>query len=161
VYGNASFQDPVVSGWVRGDFAAAQAVLFGLAVAVLALLVVALGAPMGAFAVATFLVVLAAAIPVDGWRFLPGALLAGLAVDGLVRVVPLRWRARTAAAALPALVNLVLGLTIGLAGTLTWSVTLLLGVVVASAALGWGLAEASERLFLHSAAPERVPEVAA
>ena len=30
-YGTASFQDPVNSGWVREDFAAAQALLFGLA----------------------------------------------------------------------------------------------------------------------------------
>ena len=153
-YGNAAFQDPVNSGWVRDDFAAAQALLFGLALAVMALLVIALGAPIGAFTVALFIVVLAAAIPSDQWRFLPGALLAGLAVDALVRAVKPRWRARVAAAALPAFATLAMALTIGLGGTLIWSVTLLLGVSLASGILGWALAEGVERLFARSTLPE-------
>ena len=100
------------------------------------------------------IVVLAAAIPSDQWRFLPGALLAGLAVDALVRAVKPRWRARVAAAALPAFVTLAMGLTIGLGGTLIWSVTLLLGVSLASGILGWALAEGVERLFARSTLPE-------
>ncbi len=153
-YGTASFQDPVNSGWVREDFAAAQALLFGLALAVVALLIVALGAPLGAFAVALVIVALAAAVPVDGWRFLPGAAIAGLVVDGIVRAVRPRWKARAAAAALPAAASLATGLTIGAAGTLTWSITLLLGVALASAVLGWALAEAVDRLLPRSIAPE-------
>ncbi|HET9852811.1 MAG TPA: hypothetical protein VFP56_09925 [Candidatus Limnocylindrales bacterium] len=145
-YGNAAFQDPVNSGWVREDFAAAQSLVFGLALAAVALVLIALGAPVGSFTVALLIVVLAAAIPSDQWRFLPGALLTGLAVDGLVRLVKPRWRARVAAAALPALATLAVGLTIGLGGTLSWSVTLLLGVSVACGVLGWALAEAVERL---------------
>jgi hypothetical protein len=145
-YGNAAFQDPVNSGWVREDLAASQSMIFGLTLAAMALLLIALGAPTGAFTVALLIVVLAAAIPSDQWRFLPGALLAGLAVDGLVRLVKPRWRSRVAAAALPALATLAIGLTIGLGGTLSWSVTLLLGVALASGVLGWALAEAVERL---------------
>jgi len=146
-YGNAAFQDPVNSGWVRDDFAAAQSLIFGLVLAAIALLLVAMGAPMGAFATALLIVVLMAAITRDEWRFLPAALIAGLAVDALVRVVPPRWRARVAAAALPTLATLAVGLTIGLGGTLNWSVTLLLGVTLATGVLGWALAEAIERLF--------------
>ena len=156
-YGTAAFQDPVNSGWVREDLAAAQALLFGLALAIVALLVIALGAPLGAFAVVLLIIVAAAALPVDGWHFLPAALIAGLIVDGLVRTVRPRWKARVAAATLPALATLAMGLTIGIAGTLSWSMTLLLGVALASAVLGWALAEAVERLLPRSAGPEPVP----
>lgn len=145
-YGAAAFQDPAGSGWVREDLAAAQSILFGLALSVVALLLVALGAPLGSFAVALLIVVFMSALPADQWRFLPGALLAGLLVDGLVRSVRLRLRARVAAAALPAAANLAIGITIGVGGTLTWSMTLLLGVAVVSAALGWALAEIVERM---------------
>jgi TolB protein len=157
VYAAGPFQDASSSGWVREDFAAAQALILGIALAVIALLVVALGAPPGSFAVVLGIVVTAAAIPSDEWRFIPGAIAAGLVIDLLLRAVPARRRARVAAAATPALANLALGLTIGAGGTLAWSVTLLLGVVVASGIIGWALAEAVERLLLHRPGPEVVP----
>ena len=156
-YGNASFQDPVTSGWVREDLATAQALLFGLVLAVLGLLIAALGAPFGAFTLVLLIVVLASAIPVDGWRFLPAALIAGLAVDGLVRLARPRWRPHVAAAALPALGNLAIALTAGVAGTLAWSLTLLFGVALASGVLGWALAEAVQRLFTRPAAAGQAP----
>jgi Tol biopolymer transport system component len=156
-YGNAAFQDAATSGWVREDLAAAAMLLFGLALAAVALVVVALGAPFGAFAIVLLIVVLGAAIPVDGWRFLPAAAIAGLAVDLLVRAVRPRWRSRVAAAALPAFATLGVGLTVGAGGTLAWSLTLLLGVTLASALLGWGLAEAVERLLPRQGSPETVP----
>ena len=145
-YGAAAFQDPAGSGWVREDLASAQALLFGLALSIVALLIVALGAPAGAFTVALLIVVGMSALPTDQWRFLPGALAAGLLTDGIVRSVRARLRPRVAAATLPALATLAIGLTIGLGGTMTWSITLLLGVALASGALGWGLAEVVERL---------------
>ena len=145
-YGSAAFQDPVNSGWVREDFAAAQSLLFGLALSAVALILVAMGAPAGAFTVALLLMAAAAAIPGDQWRFLPAALVAGVAADGLVAVSRPRWRARVAAAALPALATLGIGLTIGVGDTLAWSVTLLLGVAMAAGVLGWGLAEVVDRL---------------
>jgi Tol biopolymer transport system component len=145
-YGTGSFQDPVTSSWVREDVAVAQALLFAIALAGLASVIVALGAPLGAFAVVLTIVALASAIPVDGWRFVPGALLAGLLVDGLVSVAGPRWRGRVAAAGLASGGNLALALTIGLAGSLSWSVTLLRGVGLAAAHKGWGLATLLERL---------------
>lgn len=150
-YGNAAFQDPVSSSWVREDLASAQAILFGIALAAIALVLVAMGAPFGSFAVVALIVVVASAVQNDAWRYLPAALIAGLITDGLVALVRLRWRSRVAAAAFPALVTLGLALTIGTAGTLSWSMTLLLGVALAVAALGWGLAEAVERLLQHPA----------
>ena len=69
----ASFQDPALSGWVREDFAAAQAILFGLALSLVALLLVALGAPLGSFTLALLIVGRDLRVPADAWRFLPGA----------------------------------------------------------------------------------------
>jgi Tol biopolymer transport system component len=153
-YATGSFGDASGSGWVREDLAAAQAILFGIALSIVALLIVAMGAPLGSFTVALTIIVALSALATDAWRFLPGAFLAGLVVDGLVRSVRQRWRARVAAAALPALANLALGVTIGLTGTLAWSVSLLLGVTIVSAALGWALAEAVERLLPRQATPD-------
>jgi TolB protein len=156
VYAVAAFQDASSSGWVREDLAAAQSLLFGIALAAVALLLLALGAPLGSFTLVLLIVFALAAIPLDQWQFLPAALIAGLLVDGMVRSVRPRLRARVAAAALPALATLAIGLTIGAAGTLAWSITLLLGVSVAAGLLGWGLAEAVERLLQrppHPGAP--------
>ena len=61
-YGSGRFQDARASGWVVEDFAAAQAILFGIALAILALLLLALGAPLGAFTLALTIVVAAGAI---------------------------------------------------------------------------------------------------
>jgi Tol biopolymer transport system component len=149
-YGNAAFQDASSSGWVREDLAAAKALLFAVSLAVMALLILALGAPLGAFGLATGIVVALAAIPEDQWRLVPAGIIAGLLVDVLVRTVRPGLRARAAAAALPALTNLGIGLTIGAGGTLAWSTTLLLGVTVASAAIGWGIAEVVGRLLGHA-----------
>jgi Tol biopolymer transport system component len=156
-YASASFQDARLSGWVLDDFAAAQAIIFGIALAILALLLLALGAPLGSFALALTIVVAAGAVVTDQWRFIPAAIVAGLIVDGLVRSVGQRWRARLAAAALPGLAFVAIGLTIGASGSLAWSMTLLLGVAIASAAIGWGIAEAVVRLLPRPPAPEVAP----
>jgi Tol biopolymer transport system component len=152
-YATGSYGDAGSSGWVREDLAAAEAILFGIALAVIALLLVALGAPFGSATLALTIVVALAAIPGDGWRFLPGAIIAGLIADILIRSVRLRVRPWVAATALPALANLAIGLTIGWGGTMEWSITLLFGVTVLSAVLGWGLAEATERLFPRPVVP--------
>jgi hypothetical protein len=152
-YTTGAFGDAAQSGWVREDLAAAQALLFGLTLSIVALLVVALGAPFGAFAVSTLIVVGISAVATDQWRFLPSALIAGLLVDVIVRSVRRRWRARVAAAALAGLANLAIALTIGVGGTLAWSISLLLGVALLSAALGWALAEAVERLLPRPSEP--------
>jgi len=157
-YATGSFGDAATSGWVREDLAVAKSLLFAVALAIMALLIVALGAPVGAFGLATAVAVGLAAIPEDQWRLIPASVIAGLLVDLLVRAVGPGLRARAAAAALPALVNLAIGLTIGAGGTLEWSTTLLLGVAVASAGIGWGLAEVVARILGH--APDVVTHAA-
>ncbi|MEO5704461.1 MAG: hypothetical protein ABIZ52_05625 [Candidatus Limnocylindrales bacterium] len=146
-YATGAFQDASSSGWVREDLASAEAILFGLALSVVALLLVALGAPLGAFTLALTIIVALAALAANEWRFVPAAVVAGALVDLLVRSIRLRLRARVAAAAFPAFANLGIALTIGVTGTLAWSITLLVGVAIVSAVIGFGLAEASERLF--------------
>jgi ABC-type Fe3+ transport system permease subunit len=68
-------------------------------------------------------------------------------VDLVVRAVPARRKTEIAAAALPAVTMLGIGITLGVAQSLAWSLTLLLGVATAAALIGWGLAYAVERLF--------------
>jgi TolB protein len=155
-YGSGSFPDARASGWVVDDFAAAQSILFGVALSVLALVLLALGAPLGSFTVAVTIVVLAGATLTDQWRFIPAAIAVGLIVDGLVSSVRRCWRAHLAAAALPGLTLLAIGVTIAASGALAWSPTLLLGVPIASALIGWGIAEAVVRLMPRPAAPEAV-----
>jgi len=150
VYASAAFQDAASSGWVREDLAAASSLIFGIVLAVLALLLVAVGAPLGSFTVVLLIVVAAGVVPTDEWRFLPGALIAGLLVDGLVWSASPRWRGHVAAATYPAAALLSVGLTIGIGGTFAWSITLLLGVALAAGLIGWALAEAAERLFPHA-----------
>jgi TolB protein len=157
-YGTVGFGDAATSGWVREDLAAAKSIILAIALAVMALLIVALGAPLGAFGLAAGIVVALGAIPEDQWRLIPAAVIAGLLVDLLVRAVRRSLRARAAAAALPGLVNLAIGLAIGAGGNLAWSTTLLLGVAVASALIGWGLAEVVARILGH--APDVVAHAA-
>jgi Tol biopolymer transport system component len=145
-YATGSAGDAATSGWVREDLAAAQAMLFGLVLSVVAMLLVALGAPFGSFALVAVIVAAISAAATDQWRFLLTAAIAGILVDVLVRSVRQRWRTRVAAAAFAGVLNLALGLTIGVTGALAWSITLLLGVTLVSAVLGWALAEAVERL---------------
>jgi Tol biopolymer transport system component len=158
VYASAGFGDASSSGWVREDLAAAKSLLFAISLAVMALLIVALGAPLGAFGLATGVVFALAAIPEDQWRLIPAGIIAGLLVDLLVRTVRPGLCARAAAAGLPALANLAIGLTIGASGSLVWSTTLLLGITVASAAVGWGIAEVVGRVLGH--APDVVAHAA-
>lgn len=149
-YGTGGFGDPSTSGWVRQDLAAAKSLLFAVVLAVLALLIVALGTPLGAFGLATGVVVALGALPEDQWHLVPAAIIAGLLLDLLVRSVRQKLRSRVAAAALPAFVIFAIGVTIGAGGDLAWSTSLLLGVTVASAAIGWGLAEVISRILGHA-----------
>jgi Tol biopolymer transport system component len=153
LYARAAYPAASSTPFVREDLAAAQTLLFAAILAIVALVLVALGSPLGGFAVALTIMVALAAIPSDQWRFVPGAILAGAAVDVLVRAVRPSRRARVAATALPALAVLALGVTLGLTGSLAWSVTLLLGVTTSAGLIGLGIAEAVQRLRPTTAHP--------
>jgi hypothetical protein len=146
-YAMAPFQPPESSLLVRSDYAAAETLLYAISLAIVAILLVALAAPFGAFALVSLLIVALSVAPTDGWEYLPAAAAAGVLVDLLVRSLPTRRRAQAAAAALPALSILGIGITLGIAQSLAWSLTLLLGLATAAALIGWGLAYAVERMF--------------
>jgi hypothetical protein len=131
---------------VREDLYAAQLMLFGIALAILGILLVGLGAPLGSFAAVLTIVALVPAATIDDYRYIPAAVVAGLLVDGLVQGVRPRWRMRAGAAGLAGIGNLAILLTIGAGGTLVWGVSLVLGVALTSALVGWVLAELVERM---------------
>ena len=139
-YGTGTYPDAATSGWVREDFAAAESILFAVVLAALALVVIALGAPLLSFALTLGIVVGVATLTTEAWAFLPAGIAAGALVDLLYRGLPERWRRRGATAAFAGLGVLGVGLTIGLSGALAWSGTLLSGVTLVAAAIGWGLA---------------------
>jgi hypothetical protein len=145
-FGRAAYPTGAADGFARFDLAAAMTLLWALALAVVALLLVGVGAPLGGFTLALGLLVAIAAVPSDQWQFLPAAIAAGIATDLAVRFGPVRQRDRIAAAALPALGVLALEATLSTAGTEAWSVTLTLGVAFAAGLLGLGLAEVVRRL---------------
>lgn len=147
VYGMFPFQAAENSFLVRWDFAAAEAVLFAVSLAVVAILLGALAAPLGSFTLVMFLIAALSVAATDGWEYLPAAFVGGAVVDVLVRSAPARRKGEVAAAALPAAGILALGVTLAAANSLAWSLTLLLGVTTLAALVGWGLAYAVERLF--------------
>ena len=158
VFAMAPFQAPESSFLVRNDYAAAEAILFAVSLAIVALLLVALGAPFGSFTLVMLVITALSVAATEGWQYLPAAAIAGVLVDLLVRSVPARRRARAAAAALPALALLGIGITLGMAQSLAWSLTVLLGLATAGAMIGWGLAYAVERLLRLPADPAMAVE---
>jgi Tol biopolymer transport system component len=156
VYAMAPFQPAESSFLVRTDYAAAQALLFGISLAIVAILLAVLSAPFGAYAVVLVLIVGLSVAATGQWGYVPAAVVAGLLVDLLVRSVPPRRRLMAAATALPAAGILALGVTLAASNVLAWSITLLLGVATATALAGWGLAYAVERLF-HPGAGATAP----
>lgn len=145
-YARSGFQADRASGFARWELMAAESVLFGIVLSILALALVALGAPVGGFTVVLAVVTALAVVPTDEWRFVPGAFIAGLVTDVFVRIVRARDRPTVAAAVFPASATLATGFTIGFGGTLTWSLTMLLGVATITALLGWGVAIVIRRL---------------
>jgi hypothetical protein len=108
--------------------------------AIVVLVVVQIGPPFGAVGLIMALGGVFAAVDADDWRFLPAAFIGGLLVDLLIRLAPARRKAYVAGAASAAAFVLGTGLTAIITVGLGWSPSLLLGVALASAAIGWGLA---------------------
>ncbi len=155
VYARASFQPESASGYVRWELMTAENVLLGLVLSAVALVLVALGAPAGGFTAVLAIMTTLAVLSTEEWRFIPGAIVAGAFTDLAVRVSRPSSRARVAATAFPASAVLAFGFTMGLAGTLTWSLTMLLGVATAVALLGFGLAAVVEVVAPGRIATER------
>jgi hypothetical protein len=125
---------------VREDLATAGLLLTAILVAFMAVLLASIGPPFGAFAVLIAGPALLYGAAADGLQFIPGAVVGGLVVDLLVRFAPDRWKVAVAGAGSAAAFVVGAEVTVALTTGLSWSASLLAGVVVASAAIGWGLA---------------------
>jgi TolB protein len=128
-------------GLVRLDLAAAALLLRAAVLAVLALLLVSVGPPFGAFALLLGLdVAFGAGISAE-WAFVPFAIGGGLLVDLAVQQSPGRWRTVVAAGGVAAVSVIAQAATLYALGRSGWSITLWLGTALAAglfgAAVGW------------------------
>jgi Tol biopolymer transport system component len=125
---------------VREDLAVAAILLTVLLLALVSVVTVRMRPPFGAYAAIIGISTLAFAFISEEWRFLPAAVVGGLLVDLLVRIVSERWKVVAAGAG--SAFALVVGstLTVALTSGIAWSPTLVAGVAVAAFVLGWLLA---------------------
>jgi Tol biopolymer transport system component len=136
-------QDPpaIASPLVREDLAVAAILLTALMLALVAVVVVQIHPPFGAFVAIIGISTVASAVTSQEWRFVPAAVVGGLIVDLLVRICPERWKAIAAGAGSAAALVVGAAFTVAFTSGLGWSPTLIAGVVVASVFLGSLLAE--------------------
>jgi hypothetical protein len=129
---------------VREVLATTTILLVTMLVAIMAVLLARTRPPFGAFAVLLGTSTTIVALIADGAEYIPGAFVAGLIVDILVRFSPDRWKIGVAGAGLAAAFVVSAEITVAVVHTdLSWSFSLVTGVVVAAAAIGWGLAAAT------------------
>jgi Tol biopolymer transport system component len=124
---------------VRDDLGSASMLLTAIVLAFMAVLLARIRPPFGAFAFLVAGPIAVFAVIADQWRFIPGAVVAGLVVDVLVRFAPERWKIAVAGSGSAAACVLSAEVTVAVTSNLGWSATLLVGVLVASAAIGWGI----------------------
>ncbi len=130
---------------VRENLGVMGTLLGALLLAFLVMLVVSVGAPFGSVTVILGLSTAAAALGSGEWRFVAAAVIAGLIVDVLIRLAPAQRRLLVGTAAAAAAFVLAAGATVLATSVIGWSVTLLLGVAIAGAALGAGMAALFEQ----------------
>jgi Tol biopolymer transport system component len=130
---------------VREDLAVAAVLISAMLIALMAGLLAAIRPPFGAFAVLIAIPTTLLAATTEQWRFVPAAIVGGLVVDVLVRFAPERRKIVVAAAGAGATFVIGAEATVALTSGLGWSASLVVGVVVAAAAIGWGLAEVVRR----------------
>jgi WD40 repeat protein len=140
VYSRSQDLPPAASPLVRENLGAMGVLLGAMVLAFLVMLVVSVGAPFGAVTVMLGLSTAAAAVGTDEWRFVAAAVIAGMLVDVLIRLSPPERRLRVATATAAAAFVLGAGATVLATSVIGWSVTLLLGVALAAAGLGWAMA---------------------
>ena len=130
---------------VRQNLAAAAMLLTALLVALVAVVVAGTRPPFGAFAAISVISTASVAAISDQWRFLPAALVGGLVVDLLFRLVGVRWKAVAAGAGSAAALVLSAEATVAVTSGLNWSLTLMAGVAAGSVFIGWLVAELAGR----------------
>jgi hypothetical protein len=145
VYTRGSAPPAVADRLVRQDFAAAAMFLTAFIVALVAVVMARIRPPFGAFA-AVFLISTGVVASIsDEWRFIPAALVGGLLVDLLVRLVGERWKVVAAGAGSAGALVLGAETTVAMTSGLNWSLTLMVGVQAGSVFIGWLVAELAGR----------------
>jgi Tol biopolymer transport system component len=136
----------------RDDLGVVAMLFSALLLALVIGLLARTGPPFGGVAVALGIAALLVASQVDAWRFVPGIVVAGLAIDVLLRLLPGGHRVPAAAAG--AALGLVVAVTATVAITtgIGWTGTLVVGVATAATVGGWAIGSLIER---HSFVPER------
>jgi Tol biopolymer transport system component len=126
---------------VREMLATTTVLLVTMLVAIMAVLLARTNPPFGAFAVLLGISTTILGLTAGGGEFIPGAFVAGLIVDILVRFSPDRWKIGAAGAGSAAAFVVSAEITVAVVHTdLAWPFSLVTGVVVLAAAIGWGLA---------------------
>ena len=93
--------------------------------------------PFGAFAVVMGVSTALVSIASGGWRFVPAAIVAGLAADVVARLAPERYRSAASAATAAAGLVVAAVATAMVTTGISWSPTLWLGVTGAAGVAGW------------------------
>ena len=128
---------------IREQLATTTMLVATMLVAVMAVLLARTFPPFGAFTVLFGISTTILGLVADGAEFVPAALVAGLVVDVIVRFAAVRWKVAAAGSASAAAFVVSSEITVAWVHTnLAWPFSLVTGVVVAAAAIGWGLAAA-------------------
>jgi TolB protein len=141
LYSQGSDPPTIADALVREDLAVAAVLLTAFLLAVIAVVVVRIEPPFGAFAAIMGISTIAFSIISEQWRFVPAAVAGGLIVDLVVRLSPARWKVIAAGAGSAAALVLGATLTVALSSGVAWSPTLIVGVAGASVFVGCLLAE--------------------
>jgi hypothetical protein len=137
VYTRSAFAPVTSDRLVRQDLASAGVLIAAATLAAVAALVAVFGAPFGGFALIMGVATALAASASGEWRFVLPAVLAGLAVDVLTRLLPARHRVAVAGAASGAALVLAAAAAVAATSGLGWSATLLIGVTALCALAGY------------------------
>jgi hypothetical protein len=126
---------------IREELATSTMLLTAMLIAVMAVLLAKAGSPFGGFILLFAIPTTIIGLVGDGKEFIPAAVVAGLIVDVLVRFAGERWKVGVAGAASGAAFVVSSEITVAVTHTgLAWPIALVTGIVVAAAAIGWGLA---------------------
>ena len=153
VYARGSAPPAIADRLVRQDLAAAAMLLTAFLVALVAVVLARIRPPFGAFAAVLVISTAAVAVISDEWRFLPAALVGGLVVDLLVRLVSERWKVVAAGAGSTAVLVLGAEATVAVTSGLNWSLTLMVGVAAGSVFIGWLVSEVIGRSATRAVGP--------
>jgi Tol biopolymer transport system component len=141
VYERSQDASAIADSGVRENLGIWSILLGALVLAILVLAVVRVGPPpFGAVALITGLASAFAALGNGEWRFVVAAVIGGLIVDFLIRLAPAHLKPAVAGAGSAAALVLGAGVTVIATTGMAWTPTLLLGVALVAAAMGWALA---------------------